>query len=973
MSTTRRQSKGRLFAGLESVSSRKKSVKTKKESFTSQQQKSLNNIIKLKTCMLERKVPPDWVINAFKSDKQLFEDVMQEAKVFYSSNFTNEEEIQQLLYRRTPGANLNQRDVDMDRDKLFDSAGFFKCFGKWEYVNEYDALCRRKNLVPQPNISVYTPVLLQDQDNKMFKAHVINISAFESPLTDEKYFQSLDEQVYEQVITRLYHSVYYRIYHCANMLGLNHVFCPILNIFKGDDNMALSAFMDVMKYASQKFNVSTHMVLSEDPQDATVFALMLRCHPNLKDVTKTDILKSTLTKAFLLVNDWNAFTVPGNGRTGLNGQTNNLDYFIGQNSSISVTSTSLTNPYIMNALHSTVEWKPEEHASKCSKLPPNVRKTKELEVIKSEIKMQTYDTSPTATKSRIEKLGLLGIQGELDVTSILLKMNDQKLTEIMKSVQIWYNHYPVDPSISLKMVHDLATVVTVPEENVKTRDENINSLRKIPLSVSQMLSEQFDNKYQLDEMPICIYSKSINNKNDTIRHLLCIQGYDLSSNVTTYFQNILRIIFKCAKQNSCTFISLPDFKPFIPHYEESNWMKIFIDILTQISKQYPDIKIDAIDIKEFQTNIIGDDSTVLYVLPQPRSQGKLFVDQQSSMWATTDRFVNHEPFSVFEIKFNELFDVASEGVKMETFGPESSKLAISGVQSLLEFDEVELQQDQTLQQYFAWGFKQAIYLHSEIFDETKVFQKKSNMTTLESINALFDIRKTSTCEYDAFKQRTNLLYPPTVRFMKVYTEETKANATEAVYSHVAFALTRNMNEGVNKFFTGYDEKTNAYISNFTNDVIDLIFCAAKQIRACEEIILEVLGSVKDEKFVEDQLRYIAKSLKSQQKIKQVIINVKSDRPIDRIAEGVLEKLVLENEEALSKLSNEKEKARAKMNIISNREFEPDNEKKYLFVLQWNGHAHDKMFKDSISVEETSTLWITSTSSTNPVNQIVVCD
>ncbi len=809
---TRRQ-KAVLVAGL---GEKRRLPKVAVETLESIHVKSLNHMLQIRDSMIGRKVPPEWVIDSFRN-QTTFNTFMSEAKVFVSDRDI-QTDVQQLLYKRIPSANLEQSDVDANRAKLFDEKFFFYSFGNMGSVNEYDAFCRRKEQIPVSNISVYTPVLLRAKNGQEHKIHVINISAYESALTDLRFFDSIESDHERKVfISNLYHAVYFRIFFCAHMLQISRVICPILHIFRSN-NFALTAFLDVVLFAKKIWSISTNMLTF--PNDVEIYASIKTCLGEIQTVEPDDIFERESAVPFLLVNDWNPFTIPGNGRTGLMNQEG-IDFYLGQHSSISVTTSSLTNPFVANVIIAVKDWTPsaEDEISQCV-LPGPPRKTSSPPVrhlVKKDI------SAATTMREAIKEYNFVAIKN-FDVETALQSLNDASLQSLMSGVQIWFKQTNF---ISKTMVYDLATIVPIK----KVSSVMSNSYGHLPTSMDKLIRKELQTTIS-DKLPTSIpvlgmCTKTIDRTKQE-RLTIIIQNYHVKSFVTSiadYASQVAQLALSCAQHNKCDAIyfhaeffldSLDLREPTSKDLFELLHKAFSLPTSVNVYLQYPSSEKQGNDGNVFVNRPVNG-TKILYVDESSWSPGLPITSLTSSAWATTLRCINPQPFTVCEV-------VGGLGVTEQVFDMDASNLAIKCVK-------------QVWANPYAWGLYKVLYPENNknlLLNVT--FYQKSHQTSADSRKFLLSLvsENSSSCKPNQYAKEQQQSYPPTIQVIACFRPQYE------YLCHVAQAFSVNILKNYVDYSVNLEKNAQTFVFGYFTAIWDLILTAMAT-KGIKNVALEFLG------------------------------------------------------------------------------------------------------------------------------------
>ncbi len=301
---------------------------------------SIQNIHALYEIMYSKYRFPDWILSKFKN-RSFWNGYMRSACVYYPQG-ASLEIVKKLVKEREP--------VNMARNRPFDEDKMLTYFG-WNrgfYDRYYE-----KNRKLAPNIAIYTPTLLvtKTDEQKIHVLHAIGL-AFDHPKqSDCQYFLGSTFKITlkkQKELEKVYKTIFKMIYKCAIDRGFTDV---VLSGFGTYNFAKLYNEHNKKKILENVFIPAFESTVSECPKKMRFYTMGLGDSSHLftsayyhGDVGRFPACcnKFEDLDTVLFLNCFDMISIPGNGQKG----DNSIDGFIGRYTCISVTGTSMTNPYL---------------------------------------------------------------------------------------------------------------------------------------------------------------------------------------------------------------------------------------------------------------------------------------------------------------------------------------------------------------------------------------------------------------------------------------------------------------------------------------------------------------------------------------------------------------------------------------------------------------------------------------------------
>ena len=277
--------------------------------------KNKGNIEKLISCYYRGYHPP-----YFSSD-----NLAKLCKVFYN-HCDNLDDIMKLVREREP--------VNIAMKRFYDRNKLNKYFG---YKYGYYGRCPNSIIdITPPNFIVYTPTKVKNHNKTIHILNAIGLAFDNKQQVDYRNYMKLSKC--KIFYTKLFHL----IFKTALKLKKKTVVMSLVgaNNFASLWNGGPEEFKKVVWFPMFNSVVKDYKVLEIMFMGANVKKYPnLGYFPNFLNDTK---IKDKLHKT-LIVNAWDCWSVPGNG----NNLDNSLDGYIGRNTQIGISGTSLTNPNLL--------------------------------------------------------------------------------------------------------------------------------------------------------------------------------------------------------------------------------------------------------------------------------------------------------------------------------------------------------------------------------------------------------------------------------------------------------------------------------------------------------------------------------------------------------------------------------------------------------------------------------------------------
>jgi hypothetical protein len=283
---------------------------------------------------------PSWVMHRF---DEIYTTLMPLAEVWFFGGSLND--AMKLVKQREPvhlrGTTFNVRVLET-------------VFGwKQSYYNAF--FQKFKKLAP--NIAVYTPTFIQGkgmQVNPRVYVHILNVigvSLRDKGDSDYLFYENLEEKAMDNALRDRYTKIMQMIFHVAKQLNMEHVIMP----FFGIEAPLYSKLYPKKRLFTDIWIPSFEAAIASKSAEINVYFIgrreFLPGFKSLESFAFTDSLFPEFLQQFtnklnktLIVNSWNPISIAGNG----NFADDSLDGQIGRVTNISVVSTSMTNPYLLN-------------------------------------------------------------------------------------------------------------------------------------------------------------------------------------------------------------------------------------------------------------------------------------------------------------------------------------------------------------------------------------------------------------------------------------------------------------------------------------------------------------------------------------------------------------------------------------------------------------------------------------------------
>jgi hypothetical protein len=308
------------------------------------QKQSISNMEKIYNLTNQGYRFPAWIFTMFKSSIN-FEKYMEPAIVYALLGNYSKDILMKLVMEREP--------VNIAGSRPFDHKKMKAEFG-WDvgYYNRYYE--EEKKLAP--NIAIFTPSAVQHTAQKtVLWVNILNVIglAFDTKdQVDYQYFfgsrSKLSVTQAKVEILEFYKGVFKLIFKCANDHYLDQVVLSAFGMgffkkwYPGD--MFSEIYMVALKTEATKFRGELLFMGFGIPELKQIIAWK-------KDAVDVGLWPFCVTKLdnsrCLFLNAWDGLASPGNGNEG----DNSLDGYVGRSTSIAVTGTGMTNPYLRDETH----------------------------------------------------------------------------------------------------------------------------------------------------------------------------------------------------------------------------------------------------------------------------------------------------------------------------------------------------------------------------------------------------------------------------------------------------------------------------------------------------------------------------------------------------------------------------------------------------------------------------------------------
>jgi len=274
--------------------------------------------------------------------------LLHRARIHFHA-YDDQQLVTQLATQREPVNIAGQRFYDQDALKR-EFGWKTGLYGR--YYNEHKRLA--------PNIGVFTPavVKVESKYKHIYVYNAIGIAFDHKNQPDYQYYFGKPKPKYSELLTQYKH-IFQRVYECAETNKLSTVVMSLV----GGDNFAKEykpqQLTDKGKMESFRAEIwfpAFRIIRAKHKHISTIFMGTDRVRKEFKKEYGSDYIdigrfpantKEVDCEKTLFVNAWDPFSLPGNG----NCHDNSLDGFMGCNTTIALTGSPMTNPFMSYQVH----------------------------------------------------------------------------------------------------------------------------------------------------------------------------------------------------------------------------------------------------------------------------------------------------------------------------------------------------------------------------------------------------------------------------------------------------------------------------------------------------------------------------------------------------------------------------------------------------------------------------------------------
>lgn len=289
---------------------------------------------------------PSWAIDKVAFSK--WWPLLRRARIHFHA-YDDQQLVTQLATEREP--------VNIAGRRLYDQDALKREFG-WKtglygrYYNKHKRLA--------PNIGVFTPavVKVESKYKHIYVYNAIGIAFDHKKQPDYQYYFGKPKPKYSELLTQYKH-IFQRVYECAETNKLSTVVMSLV----GGDNFAtyykprqLTDKDNMESFRAEIWFPAFRIIRAKHKHISTIFMGTAEVKKEFEKEYGSDYhdigyfpanTNEVDRKKTLFVNAWDPFSLPGNG----NCHDKSLDGFMGCNTTIALTGSPMTNPFMSYQVH----------------------------------------------------------------------------------------------------------------------------------------------------------------------------------------------------------------------------------------------------------------------------------------------------------------------------------------------------------------------------------------------------------------------------------------------------------------------------------------------------------------------------------------------------------------------------------------------------------------------------------------------